>query len=72
MVLNTRLCGVTAFLMTLLLPSLVACTNGSGEVTVSVGARSYALDETCVGKELCTVVAIAQGMDHGLQDPERA
>jgi hypothetical protein len=23
------------------------------------------------GKELCTVVAIAQGMDHALQDPER-
>jgi hypothetical protein len=24
------------------------------------------------GNELCTVVAIAQGMDHALQDPERA
>jgi len=24
------------------------------------------------GHELCTVVAIAQGMDHALQDPERA
>jgi ketosteroid isomerase-like protein len=24
------------------------------------------------GNELCTVVAVAQGMDHALQDPERA
>lgn len=24
------------------------------------------------GNELCAVVAIAQGMDHALQDPERA
>lgn len=29
-------------------------------------------DETCAGNELCAGVALTQGMDHALQDPERA
>lgn len=38
-------------------------------------SRSAALpserDEGCYGDELCTIVALAQRMDHPLQDPER-
>jgi hypothetical protein len=45
----------------------VACTDFHARLHSYPGATRRA-----PGNELCTVVAIAQGMDHALQDPERA
>jgi hypothetical protein len=45
----------------------VACTDLHARLHSCPGAARRA-----PGNELCTVVALAQGMDHLLQDPERA
>jgi hypothetical protein len=41
-------------------------------VTVSLSVSLLSgRDEICAGKELSTVVAIAERVDHAVQDPER-
>jgi hypothetical protein len=44
--------------------SIVRTTGGSSNKRVGATRRAP-------GNELCAVVAIVQGMDHALQDPER-